>query len=433
MTSSSAVPAARPLSVLKARRPPPTTSDAVTAPNTNRMPVRDLRRGDPPGRRPAAARPPRRARWRDTTPAPCPTMQQRRWRRTPVSRRTWSGRRAVTGVRPCRTARARRDSAHDVRCRCRASNVCSPSCSPYRLAARMRGDDPRRELFEPRLEVARRWTRDRTCGDARPAIDRSSPAVRGRAHTRPRPPGAANRRCGIRAGPPIPRRRRDARRGRCRRSRLRAASRGGREAPARRARPALQVHVGPCAEQPERKRRGRGGCGRRAAVRAARARGRCRRAPLRARRHVERGARCCPRLRSRGPGAGCRRGFPSVTSRRPCSPTNASTLGHRAQRDADQIAMREMHRDHSETGEQERDQQRDAVRVVEAGEQHDEHQRGERQPGARRQDVDAPRRDRDGQAVVALATACPGAGAAAQICHEGAALLSRTAAVIGPV
>ena len=87
--------------------------------------------------------------------------------------------------------------------------------------------------------------------------------------------------------------------------------------------------------------------------------------------------------------------------------------------------MREMHRDHSEAGEQEGDQQRDAVRVVEAGEQHHQHQRREREAGARRQDVDAARADDDGQPVVALAPAGPGAHAAAQIFLEGAGNFTR--------
>ncbi len=83
--------------------------------------------------------------------------------------------------------------------------------------------------------------------------------------------------------------------------------------------------------------------------------------------------------------------------------------GHGTQVHADQIAMREMHRDHSETGEQEGEQQRDAVGVVEAGQQHDERQRRERQARARRQYVHAPRGDGDGQLIVALAAAGPGA------------------------
>ena len=52
--------------------------------------------------------------------------------------------------------------------------------------------------------------------------------------------------------------------------------------------------------------------------------------------------------------------------------------GDAAQRDADEVAVREMHGDQPEAHEQERDQQCDAVRIVEAGQQHHEQQRGER-------------------------------------------------------
>ena len=52
--------------------------------------------------------------------------------------------------------------------------------------------------------------------------------------------------------------------------------------------------------------------------------------------------------------------------------------GDAAQRDAHEIAVREMHRDEREAREQKREEQRDAVRIVEAREQHHEQQRGER-------------------------------------------------------
>ena len=85
-----------------------------------------------------------------------------------------------------------RDSARPLRQRARCSLPLSGGSSapaepqPVALAARVR----RRRSTPTIVRGAARDRRpaprrDRTCGDARPAIDRSSPAGRGRAHTRP--------------------------------------------------------------------------------------------------------------------------------------------------------------------------------------------------------------------------------------------------------
>jgi hypothetical protein len=82
--------------------------------------------------------------------------------------------------------------------------------------------------------------------------------------------------------------------------------------------------------------------------------------------------------------------------------------------------MAQVHGDQAEAREQEGDQQRDAVAVVEPGQQHDEQQCGEGEAGTRRQDVDAARGELQRQAIFALTAAGPRGSAAPQPAPQSA-------------
>ena len=85
-------------------------------------------------------------------------------------------------------------------------------------------------------------------------------------------------------------------------------------------------------------------------------------------------------------------------------------------RDPEQIAVALLHRHQRKRGEQKRQEQGEAVAVVESGEQHEEQQQAERRSGAGRQDIEPAALERDRQDIRALAAAHPIVHACA---HQG--------------
>ena len=263
------------------------------------------------------------------------------------------------------------------------------------LAARVRRDDPRRQLLEALLDVgARHGAQSRRSGGARPATRRSSPAVRDRAHTpaqatwRGESPSRNSRRPG-----PFLVAAADAPTGHCRRWWLPAAVRAGRAAPARRARDS-----GTCT-QVQARNRPKGNAvdslmrsmGNRPRLRQRR--WRCRRAPWRP-------GGTSTSTRSESSVAHSRpmrvesAAFSSVTSSRACSPANASTVATPRTTVPTRLRWHRCIAISAEAGQQEGDQHGHAVRIVESREQHHQQQSRECEAAAGRQDVDAPRAQR---------------------------------------
>ena len=71
--------------------------------------------------------------------------------------------------------------------------------------------------------------------------------------------------------------------------------------------------------------------------------------------------------------------------------------------------MAELHRDQHEAAQQEGQEQRETVGVVQSGDQHEQQQHQEAQPGPCRQDVQSPPLQRQGQGIDTLTPSNPSA------------------------